>query len=431
MAYECLEAVNFSDLLSLGAKKQHLQTYTLFQLNEYIRRILALNFAEPIWITTEIAQISESRGHFFMSLVQKEEDSEEILAQSEAALWEKAYKRLRRQVGINLQEILQAGRSVKLKVQVEYHERYGLKLIIHEIDPAYTRGQLELQRRKTIQALKKAGHLERNASLPLPEVVQRLAVISSATAAGYLDFMDQLAQNPYGYAFKTVLFPSIMQGQGVARELPAQLRKINRQRQDFDAVVVIRGGGARLDLSAFDEKKVAESLAKSQLPVITGIGHEADETVADLVAHTRLKTPTAVAEWLINRAVRFEGRLQQLTQQLQFISQQAVQREHIHLTGAVQQVRHLARGLVQQQEQLLAFIANDIPFRTEAALRSNQREIDQIEKLMQLLGIERTLQRGFTITEVNGKPTPSRKNIDPGATLTTIFRDGTIESQVR
>lgn len=408
-----------------------METYTLFQLNEYIRRILALNFAEPIWITAEIAQIGESRGHYFLSLVQKQEDGEEILAQSEAALWEKAHKRLRRQLGITLNEILQAGRSVKLKVQVDYHERYGLKLIIHEVDPTFTLGQLELQRRQTIEALKKAGHLRRNALLPLPSVVQRLAIISSETAAGYQDFMTQLRQNAYGYSFTTTFFPSAMQGQKVAEELPKQIRRINRLRNTFDAVIVIRGGGSRLDLSAFDEKKVAESLAKCQVPVITGIGHEVDETVADLVAHTRLKTPTAVAEWLIARAVQFESELLQIGQHLQFIGNQALQRETIALNGIRQQLQHLGRSAVQKQGQLLDFIATELPYRTRSLLRSETQQIDQLERMVSLLSIESTLERGYTLTSRNGEFIHTKDQLNPGDTIRTRFRDGEIDSEVK
>lgn len=418
-------------LLYLRPKNKYLQTYTLFQLNEYIRRILALNFAEPLWITAEIAQIGESRGHFFLSLVEKQENSEEILAQSEAALWGKTHKRLRRQMGITLHEILQAGRSVKLKVQVEYHERYGLKLIIHEIDPTFTLGQLELQRRKTIEALKKAGHLRRNALHALPRVVQRLAIISSETAAGYHDFQSQLLQNPYGYAFSTSLFTSAMQGQKVVTELPAQIKKINRQQRNFDAVVVIRGGGSRLDLSAFDELSVAESLAKCKLPVITGIGHEIDETVADLVAHTRLKTPTAVAEWLIGRALQFEGELGQLAQQIQLMSKQHIQRETILLNSLRQQFRHLSQGMIQKQEQLLNFITSELPFRAKTQLRTHQQEITQLEKIVHLLSIESTLERGYTLTQVDGQSINSHKTLKPGDIIKTVFRDGAVNSEVQ
>lgn len=408
-----------------------MHTYTLFQLNEYIRRILALNFAEPLWITAEIAQIGESRGHYFLSLVQKEEEGEEILAQSEAALWEKTYRQLRRQLGITLHEVLQAGRTVKLKVQVEYHERYGLKLIIQEVDPAYTLGQLELQRRRTIEALQKAGHLRRNALLELPLVPQRLAVISSETAAGYQDFQEQLRQNPYGYAFAVTLFPSAMQGQRVADELPAQVRKINRRRSAFDAVVVIRGGGSRLDLSAFDEQIVAESLAKCKLPVITGIGHEVDETLADLVAHTRLKTPTAVAEWLIGRAVQLETGLLQLARQLQLIGGQTIQQKKIALSNIEQGLRHTSQALLRQQEQLLGFITTELPFRATTQLQSSRQQIDQLEKMITLLNMESTLARGFTLTTLNGTLVTSSRDLQKGDTISTVFRDGKIDSDVR
>lgn len=408
-----------------------MQSYTLFQLNEYIRRILALNFFEPLWITAEIAQVGRSRGHFFLSLVQKEEQGDQILAQSEAALWEPTYKQLKKQLGFNPEELLHAGRLVKLRVQVDFHERYGLKLIIHEIDPAYTLGQLELQRRQTIQALQKARLLDRNAQLTLPQVVQRLAVISSETAAGYQDFMQQLAHNPYGYAFHIRFFPSVMQGQQVAIELPAQINKINRAYRQFDAVVVIRGGGARLDLSAFDEAAVAESLAKCRLPVITGIGHEIDETVADLVAHTALKTPTAVAEWLIGRAIQFESRLLQATQQLQLATRRQLQQEHLRLNDSTQQLRHLSRGLLRQQNQLLDFIMEELPFRAKMQARSSQQQLDQLAQMIRLLSVESTLKRGYTLTRLNGQSVHTAADVNAGDEITTIFGDGTVQSIVK
>ncbi|MCB0633285.1 MAG: exodeoxyribonuclease VII large subunit [Lewinella sp.] len=407
-----------------------MQTYTLFQLNEYIRRILALNFSEPLWITAEIAQINQSRGHFFLSLVEKEEEAGTIIAQSEAAIWEPARRQIRKQLGLHIHEILQAGRSVRLKVQVDYHERYGLKLIIHEIDPAYTLGQLELQRRQTITTLQKSGLIGLNAQLSLPLVVQRLAVISSETAAGYHDLVQQLAKNAYGYHFDLQLFPSAMQGQQVGVELPAQIKKINRRKQQFDAVVVIRGGGSRLDLSAFDELEVAKTLAKCKLPVITGIGHEIDETVADLVAHTRLKTPTAVAEWLIARHLQFESRLLQQAQQLQLISRQRMQEANSHLRSVQQTLLYLSQNKLQQQHQLLDYISAELPTRAQQQVRSNRQKLDHLDKMIHLLSIENTLERGFTLTKAGGKVISSGQALKKGDKITTVFRDGDVDSTV-
>lgn len=407
-----------------------MSTYTLFQLNEYIRRILALNFSEPIWITAEIAQINESRGHYFLSLVEKEEEEGAIVAQSEAAIWEPTRRQIRKQLGLHIHEILQAGRSVKLKVQVDYHERYGMKLIIQEIDPAYTLGQLELQRRQTIAALQKARLIGRNAQLELPQVVQRLAVISSPTAAGYHDFVQQLATNTYNYRFEVQLFPSAMQGQGVAVELPAQIKTINRRKKQFDVVVVIRGGGSRLDLSAFDELEVAKVLAKCKLPVITGIGHEIDETVADLVAHTSLKTPTAVADWLISRLLQFESQLLQQAQQLQLIARRQMQEEESRLRSLQQTVQYLAKNKLQQQQQLLDYIAGELPNRTRQLLQSSTQQLNYLDKMVGMLSIENTLERGFTITKQDGIPINSGKSLQPGERITTTFRDGEVDSVV-
>ena len=262
-----------------------MSTYSLFDLNQFIRRVIALNLAQPVWIECEIGQCNISRSHYWLELIQQSEDNETVIAQASAVIWSKKHRQLRQQLGARLPQLLQEGMAVRLKVQVDYHERFGLKLMIDDIDSDYTLGQLALQRQAILQRLQQEQLLGRNAQTPLPTVVQRIAVISSARAAGYQDFVEQLNNNDYGYQYRLQLFPSAMQGAAVEKELFEQLQQIEQHRQRYDAVVIIRGGGSKLDLQAFDNYLLAQKVAQMPLPVLTGIGHDIDDTVLDAVAH--------------------------------------------------------------------------------------------------------------------------------------------------
>lgn len=406
-------------------------TYTLFQLNEFIRRILALNLAEALWITGEIGEAGTARGHWYLSLLQKDGEEGEIIARAEAVIWEKTYRQLRRRLGPDLEHLLQEGMSIRLKVRVDFHERYGLKLVIEDLDPAFTIGQLALQRRQTILALKRLGLMERNGLLPLPPVLQRIAVLSAETAAGYQDFRQQLAENPYGYGFRLRLFPTAMQGRHVETEMLDQLRRIASQHQQFDAVAIIRGGGARLDLSAFDSQALGEAIARFPLPVFTGIGHDIDETVADLVAHSALKTPTAVAAFILHHNLQFESILADYSRRLQGLARQSIHSQSLTLHQVDQQIRLPARQLIRQHLRLLDFISGEIPRLCRQHLRNTRRDLDQLEKMSRLLSVETALSRGFSITTTTeGKLVTSARELKKGDRITTRLRDGEVDSEL-
>ncbi|MDW8231102.1 MAG: exodeoxyribonuclease VII large subunit, partial [Saprospiraceae bacterium] len=249
-----------------------MMTYSLLDLNAHIRYAVALNFPEAIWVTAEIAQVNEARGHIFMDLVQKGEGEEgAIVAQAAAILWQRQYRQLRLQRGHALDEALCEGREVRLQVRVDFHERYGLKLIVLDADPAYTIGRMELQRRQTLKQLEEAGLLERNRSLPMPCVLQHIAVISSEGAAGLQDFQEHLRQNAFGFAFHLQLFSTAVQGENLEVEFLQALQQVALQAQAFDCAVVLRGGGARLDLSGFDALSVCRAAALLPIPLLTGI----------------------------------------------------------------------------------------------------------------------------------------------------------------
>lgn len=408
-----------------------MKSYSLHELNEYIRRILALNLSEALWIRCEIMQVSEARGHYFLELVQKSEESDEIVAQASAVIWQRNFRQLRSKIGLIINDLLQEGIEVQLKAKVDFNERYGLKLIVEDIDPAYTLGKLEMQRQQTIEALQQAGLVSKNATLPLPLAVQRIAILSSERAAGYQDFLQHLNQNPHGYKFDYKLFTTAMQGDLVESEMLKQLKNIERQKENFDCVVIIRGGGARLDLAAFDSFNLCKAVAECALPVFTGIGHDVDETMLDLVAHSSLKTPTAVADFLINRNALFESALVNYGQRLRIFALQNVKNQLLLLQNLKQRLQLRSERKIAASNQILNAIKIEIPRLTSFQIRSSEQELEKFSKIVALMDVEATLKRGFTITSKEGKILHSAKNIIRGDAITTRFADGNIESKVK
>jgi len=406
-----------------------LKAYALHEVNEYIRRTLALNLPEALWVRCEIAQVNEARGHYFIELVQKAEDSDEIIAQASAVIWQRSFRQLRGKLGLLIHDLLQDGMEVQLKARIEFNERYGLKFIIEDIDPAYTLGKIEMRRRETIEVLRQANLIEQNAQLPLPMVLQRIAIISSERAAGYRDFVEHLRENSYGYQFKSQLFTSAMQGEQVERDMLKRFREIERRRAQFDCVVIIRGGGARLDLAAFDSLPICEAIAKISLPVLTGIGHDVDETVLDMVAHRSLKTPTAVADFIINRNLLFENAIANYAKRMEVFSQQAIQNQQVALQNIQAQFRHSIRQRLREEARMLDFIQQEIPKLAHYQLKTARQTLQQLEKMTNLLSLEATLQRGFTLTSQQGRILKSSQDVQSG-TITTRFADGETDSKV-
>ena len=269
--------------------------FTLEQLVARIRRSISVNFSESVWLQAELSQVKQNRGHWYLELVQKDERTDQLSAQIGAVIWKSTAASIQRKRHTDLDDLLIEGRLMLLEVEVDFHPVYGLKLTIRDIDTDFSEGQLSKQKADTIAKLVESGSWDKNKSIPVPLVIRKIALISNETAAGYADFIQQLKENPYGYVFDTTLFPTALQGQGVITEVPERIFEILEKQQDFDVVIIIRGGGSKLDLSAFDNYQVANAIANCPLPVITGIGHETDDTVSDMVAAIRLKTPTATA----------------------------------------------------------------------------------------------------------------------------------------
>lgn len=282
----------------------------LSELNGLVRQLIAGAFPEKLWIVGEISEMKTNRsGHCYLALIEKDSTTDTVIAQARATIWSYTHRMLRPYFETTTGQELVEGLKVLVQVSVEFHELYGYSLNIQDIDPTYTLGDLARRKAEIVSRLTNEGVFDMNKGLDFPEVVQRIAVISSETAAGYLDFTNHLQSNQGGYKFYCKLFPAVMQGPQTEASVIQALEQIYHYEDFFDAVVIIRGGGSQFDLSCFDNYNMAYYVTQFPLPVITGIGHEKDNSVVDLVAHTRLKTPTAVAEFLIGTAAKFDLRL--------------------------------------------------------------------------------------------------------------------------
>ncbi len=323
-----------------------MKKYSLYQLQVYLQRVITLNFQEPVWVTAEISKSKASRGHIFLELVEKHAGDDEICAQGKAALWSRNIPGISSKLSVPLEDLLKEGTEVSIQIEVSYHTMHGLSLSVIDIDVEYTLGRMELHRQETIVRLKREGLLQLNSHIVLPDVIQRIAVISSSSASGYQDFIHHLDQNEYGYDFQVDLFPSAMQGTQLESEVRSALAQINQQDEYYDVIVLIRGGGSKLDLAGFDLYEVAKAISHSRLPVFTGIGHETDTTIADLVADVRAATPTAAAELAVPVLRDELLKLQQSQTRLYQVLQSKIDL-------AAKQVEHLQQSYVFRQPQRL------------------------------------------------------------------------------
>ena len=403
-------------------------TYTLFELNTYIRQVIALNFEEPIWITCELSQVNDRRGNVYLDLIQHEDgDDTNIIATSAAIIWYNTASFLKKKLGELYQVLLQPGTQVSVKVQIDYNERYGLKLLIVDIDPAYTLGQLELARQKTLERLKADGVLDLNKQTPMPLVSRRIAVVSSPQAAGYVDFKTHLMDNPYGYGFCIDLYQAAMQGARTESEVVAALMQIQTKSSQYDVVDIIRGGGSKLDLSAFDHYNIGYMISQMTLPVLTGIGHEIDDCIADIVAFKSLKTPTAVADYILDQVLQFEADLIQMAQWIKKNADHKVKVIEMHLQAIEQSLfqylsnvkRNLFTDLNHRREAILEA--------AKAQLKSMEKSLDHMGKIAELSSPLRVLKLGYTLTRQEGRVVNTASELDMNKSVQIEWHDGVKE----
>lgn len=398
--------------------------YSLYELNEYIKRVMALNFQEAIWVRCEVSQASHSRGSVYLNIVELEEGTENIKAQASAVIWPRSYIFLQNKLKELLPYMLEAGSEVLIKVKIDFHERYGLKLVVEDIDPTYTLGQAEMARQKIIERLKKERLLELNDNRSMSPVLQSIAVISSETAAGYADFMAQLENNNYGYEIHTELFQVAVQGRNVESDVVDAFRQIQTNGKHYDAVTIIRGGGSKLDLAGFDNYNIGHSIAMCRLPVIIGIGHEIDTTVTDLVAQISLKTPTAVAGYIIDRNMQYETDILGLGYEIQdncltTVREYTAQIEHIEYM-----IKQSASEKVYTAKFALEHVLDSMKISAKNIIQRNQLYLDNTESLIGIVDPIKTLKRGFSIIKQDGKAIGSVKDIDTKKEIEIVMKDG-------
>lgn len=425
---------------------------SLFELTSLIKTELEKNLEPSYWVIAEISDLKvNAKGHCYMELVEKEGNF--VSAKIRANIWAYTYRNLSGWFEAITHTTLRPGIKILLNATVQYHELYGMSLNIKDIDPNFTLGERARKRQEIIQRLKDEGIFDMNRELPLPLVPQRIAIISSETAAGYGDFMSQITDNGRHFNFKTQLFPSLMQGEQAPKEIIASLLSINNQIFAFDLVIIIRGGGSQIDLDCFDDYELTSHIAQFPIPIITGIGHERDETISDLVANTRLKTPTAVAEFLISGLERFNERLNEMAYRLEKLGQQQLQNAQYAIINTVHELQNATKKLVYNAEKEIDHKGLILKYSIHDFFRSEKRKVDNfetplhkaknlrlieadkrltnLEKQLGLLHPNAVLKRGFTMTLLNGKMIPPSIEFKGGEEIETITAQQKIVSTVK
>jgi exodeoxyribonuclease VII large subunit len=354
------------------------QKLTLSQLNESIKDALLDSFPTTVWVMAEVSELKENRsGHCYLELIEKEENS--IIARSRATIWSYTFRMLKPYFETTTGQPFSEGIKILVQVTVEYHPAYGLSLNIKDIDPTYTVGDLALQRKEIINRLQTEGVFEMNKELDLPLVPQKIAIVSSATAAGFQDFMNHLESNEYGFKFYTKLFEATMQGADSVPSIIHTLERIFLYDDFFDAVVIIRGGGATADLNSFDNYDLAFNITQFSLPVITGIGHEKDDTIIDLVAHTRMKTPTAVAEFLITGVASFYDRLLEMENEVIQITRNTVDFQQNKLERIAENLSHTVSLFINEKQTKLTKKGNEFQYNVNQFCFKKKYEISNLK----------------------------------------------------
>ena len=425
---------------------------SLFELSSLIKSQLEKNLEPSYWVVAEISEMRlNPKGHCYMELVEKE--GQYVSSKLRANIWAYTYRNLSGWFEAITKTPLQAGIKVLLNVQVQYHELYGISLNVKDIDPNFTLGERVRKRQEVIQKLQDEGVFDMNKELPLPIVPLRIAIISSETAAGYGDFKNQIESNSRGYRFNATLFQSLMQGSQAPEAIVGALHKIHESLNKFDLVVIIRGGGSQVDLDCFDDYDLASHVAQYPLPIITGIGHERDESIVDLVANTQMKTPTAVAEFLISGVERFDENLNEIAYRLEKAGKFIIQNS-LHevvelgygLKSAMSDIIHSSERKVDERKIGLKYAVNEF-LKTERRkvdnfespllkarsqrLKEAERRLEGLEKQLKLLNPEAVLKRGFTLTLVNGKSITQNQKLIEGEELETITATIRIKSTVK
>lgn len=403
--------------------------YSLLELNRMVRESIECEMPEEYWVEAELSECRETRGHCYMELIQKDELSATPVAKAQAKCWANKWLTIRPYFERITGQQLHAGMKVLLQVYPQFHEAYGFSWIVNDIDPTYTIGDMARKRQEIIKKLKDEGVFDLQKELQLPMFCQRIAVISSQTAAGYGDFCNQLADNPYGFKFETQLFPATMQGEGVEQSIISALERIYDT--DYDCVVIIRGGGATSDMSGFDTLALAENVANFPIPIITGIGHERDESILDMVSHTRVKTPTAAAAFLIEHLKEVLDIIDSSQDRIARYAQQKLTTLNSQLAIVSESIPRLFSLVKTRQESKLDIFEQRMRTSIDRRLTSESHKLELISEKLKALDPTLLLARGYSITMHNGHAVRDASTLAPGTEIETRLAKGTVRSIVK
>ena len=405
---------------------------TLVELQRRIKMTLSEQFALPVWVSAEVADLKVNySGHCYLELIEKDHKSENGVptAQVRAVIWRSSYSRIAAYFEAETGQRLAPGIRILAQVLISYHELYGLSLQITDIDSAYTLGEMEQQRQKTIARLQEEGVWEMNRAVPMPLLVQRLAVVSSAQAAGYQDFCKELGRS--GYRFDLTLFDAVMQGTAAEESILMALGRVAERQEEFDAAVIVRGGGSTTDLNCFNAYRLSSHVAQFPLPVLTGIGHDKDQSVVDMVAHLPLKTPTAVAGWLIERMSSIEGWLEGAAQQLHDITTTRMREAELRLEQQLGDVRRLVVERRMREKMRLEEAERLLPERIETLLRFEQQRLERAEEVVESRSPQQILKLGFAILRGEERAIRTTEELKQHTRLKVELSDGTIEINLK
>ena len=429
-----------------------MKTITLYELNSLVRQTIEIGLPKSYWVEAEISELRENGGHCYLELIEKDKRYNTPIAKASARCWRQTWGMVKPYFENTTGQQLRAGMKVLIEVYAQFHEAYGFSWIISDIDPNYTLGDMARKRQEIIKRLKEEGVFDLNKQLDLPLFSQRIAVISSKSAAGYGDFANQLYGNQYGYYFEAKLFAATMQGEDVERSIIKALNAINDRCDDFDCVVIIRGGGATSDMSGFDALDLAENVANFPLPIITGIGHDRDECILDMVSHTRVKTPTAAAALLIDNLNTAERRIDDARQRIANLTSRKMEVEKLRLSRLAERLPALFGSVKDKQEARLDILQERLFRLAEIRLSNCENIVGQLEKKISLtaehlLMVEKhrlellegraqnldpqlLLRRGYSITLVGGKALRDPSQVKQGDKIETRLEKGTIISTI-
>ena len=409
------------------------QHITLSELQRRIKQAVEGTLPLPVWVVAEVAELKVNySGHCYLELVEKSEPAKggtpTPRAQVRAVIWRSQYAMLAAYFEAETGSRLAAGMKILAKVLVSYHELYGLSLQITDLDASFTLGEVERQKQMTIAQLQSDGVWDMNREQTMPLLTQRIAIVSSAAAAGYRDFCNELKQG--GYAFVTTLFDAVVQGQAAEESLCRALQLVAERAEEFDAVVIIRGGGSASDLSCFNSYRLCSYVAQFPLPVITGIGHDKDTSVADMVAHTPLKTPTAVAAWLTERMARMDGWLEDAAFRVADLAVKATQREQLRLERMSGEVARLGGGYCERARSRITMLAEQLSAEVARYIERKQMFLAMAEGIVESRAPEKILQLGFAIVRCDGHAVTETEELS-GREVEIELANGKIKAEVK